>query len=42
MMTLIFLGIINNFIGKAAEMNTTNSALAKKITGYFLLGVKKA
>jgi TetR/AcrR family transcriptional regulator len=38
--TLIFLGMINNFIGKAADMQLDNTALAKKITGYFLEGAK--
>lgn len=41
MLTLIFLGIINNFIGKAFEMNMQNAALAHKLTGYFLKGAKK-
>jgi AcrR family transcriptional regulator len=40
MFTLIYLGTINNFIGKAAEMNTRNSILAAKLTGYFLEGAK--
>ena len=40
-LTLIFLGIINNFIGKAAEMNITNAALAQTLTSYFLEGAKK-
>ncbi|MCD6475821.1 MAG: TetR/AcrR family transcriptional regulator [Anaerolineaceae bacterium] len=41
MLTLVFLGIINNFIGKAEEMNLENSALAKKLTDHFLEGAKK-
>ena len=39
-LTLIFMGMINNLIGKAADMNLENAALAKKITGYFLEGAK--
>lgn len=38
---LIFLGIINNFIGKADEMEMDNDILARKLTGYFLEGVMK-
>ena len=41
LLTLIFLGMINNFIGKSAEMKMENSALAQKLTGYFLSGAKK-
>jgi AcrR family transcriptional regulator len=40
-LTLIFLGIINNFIGKAADMNTPNSSLANELTKYFLQGAHK-
>jgi TetR/AcrR family transcriptional regulator len=40
-LTLVFLGIINNFIGKAADMAITNSALAQKLTVYFLEGAAK-
>ena len=40
-LTLIFLGIINNFIGKAADMKMQNSSLAKKLTTYFLQGTAK-
>jgi AcrR family transcriptional regulator len=39
--TLIFLGVINNFIGKADELKLENDALARMLTGYFLEGVKK-
>ena len=39
-LTLIFMGMINNLIGKAAEMKLENVALAQKITGYFLEGAK--
>ena len=39
--TLIFLGVINNFINKSAEMKMTNAALAQKLTGYFLDGANK-
>jgi AcrR family transcriptional regulator len=41
-LTLIFFGIVNNFIGKAVELKTTNSALAEKLTHYFLQGVSKS
>jgi len=40
-LALIFLGILNNFIGKAAEMNTKNAFLAKDLTEYFLKGTIK-
>lgn len=40
MLTLIFLGSINNFIGKAGGMNLQNAELAKKLTRYFLEGTK--
>lgn len=40
-LTLIFLGMINNFINKTSEMKLETTTLAKKITNYFLLGVKK-
>ena len=39
-LTLIFMGMINNFIGKAAEMKLDNAALARKIIAYFLEGAK--
>lgn len=38
--TLIFLGMVNNFIGKAAEMNLTHADLAQKLTQYFLDGAR--
>ena len=41
MYTLIFLGVINNFIGKSLDMKISNEELAKKLTGYFLNGVSK-
>ena len=41
LLTLVYLGIINNFIGKQAEMKVDNAALAEKLTTYFLKGVKK-
>ena len=41
LLTLVFLGMINNFIGKQAEMKMDNPVLAEKITTYFLKGVKK-
>jgi len=42
MLALIFLGVVNNLIGKAAEMGVENSALARQATGYFLNGVRKS
>jgi AcrR family transcriptional regulator len=39
-LTLVFLGIINNFIGKATEMKIQNWSLAKKLTKYFLQGAE--
>ncbi|NOR82165.1 MAG: TetR family transcriptional regulator [Ardenticatenales bacterium] len=39
-LTLIFLGSINNFIGKAGEMHLTNAHLARILTSYFLKGAK--
>lgn len=39
-LTLIFLGIVNNFIGKADEMKTDHASLSHKLTRYFLEGVK--
>jgi AcrR family transcriptional regulator len=41
LLTLVFLGIINNFIGKQVEMEIDNAALAEKLTIYFLKGVKR-
>jgi AcrR family transcriptional regulator len=40
-LALIFLGILNNFIGKAAEMKTKNASLARNLTQYFLIGAIK-
>ena len=40
-LTLIFLGMINNFIDKAEEMGSSNTELSKMITKYFLEGAKK-
>ncbi len=40
-LTLIFLGIVNNFIGKAAELGVENAALARQLTAYFLHGAQK-
>jgi len=37
-LSLIFLGIINNFINRASDMNTTNAVLAAELTDYFLKG----
>ncbi|HWQ47214.1 MAG TPA: TetR/AcrR family transcriptional regulator [Longilinea sp.] len=42
MFTLIFLGSINNFINKAAEMGLTNKTLARQLVGYFLSGAQSA
>jgi AcrR family transcriptional regulator len=39
-LTLLFLGMINNFIGKAVEMKIQNSALARTLTRYFLKGAE--
>lgn len=39
-LTLIFLGSINNFIGKASNMHLPNADLARIITSYFLDGAK--
>jgi hypothetical protein len=38
MLTLAFLGIINNFIGRGKETETTNSVLASGLTDLFLKG----
>jgi AcrR family transcriptional regulator len=40
-LTLIFLGIINNFIGKSGEMGLDHPALARKLTQFFLNGAGK-
>jgi AcrR family transcriptional regulator len=40
-LTLIFLGIVNNFIGKAAEFGVDNATLARQLTAYFLNGARK-
>ncbi len=40
-LTLIFLGIVNNFIGKSADLGVDNAALARKLTAYFLNGARK-
>lgn len=37
-LALIFMGSINNFIGKAAELHTDHHALACKLTDYFIEG----
>lgn len=41
-LTLIFLGTINFFIGKAEELNLDQAALAHKLTNYFLEGAKQS
>ena len=40
MFTLIFLGVINNFINKASDMGLTNQQLAIQLVGYFLSGTR--
>jgi AcrR family transcriptional regulator len=40
-LSLIFLGVINNFIGRANEQNLDRAALAEKLTYYFLSGAVK-
>lgn len=40
LLALVFLGIINNFIGKAAEMEMKTASLAQQLTKYYLYGVK--
>jgi len=40
-LTLIFLGTINFFIGKAEELQMESEALAHKLIGYFFEGAKK-
>jgi hypothetical protein len=37
-MTLFFLGAINNFIGRSAELGLADAALARKLTDNFLHG----
>lgn len=39
-LTLFFLGAVNNFIGRGAEMGLEDAALAQKLTDYFLKGVQ--
>ncbi len=39
-LTLFFLGAINNFIGRSAELGLTDAALAQKLTDYFLQGAQ--
>lgn len=39
-LTLFFLGAINNFIGRSAEMRLEDDALAQKLIDYFLKGVQ--
>ena len=40
-LTLIFLGVINNFINRSLETGLNTSALAAELTNYFLEGVVK-
>lgn len=37
-LTLFFLGAVNNFIGRSAELGMADDALARKLTDYFLNG----
>jgi len=39
-LTLFFLGAINNFIGRGAEMGLEDAVLAQKLTDYFLKGAQ--
>ena len=39
-LTLFFLGAINNFIGRSAEMGLEDAVLARKLTVYFLRGAQ--
>lgn len=39
-LTLIFLGSINNFIGKAEELSSDHRQLARMVTDYFLEGAR--
>jgi hypothetical protein len=41
LLALIFLGMVNNFIGRAAELGFEQPALARLLTHYFLKGVSK-
>ncbi len=41
MFALMFLGMINNFIGRAGEPQISHALLAQNITIYFLNGVRK-
>jgi AcrR family transcriptional regulator len=40
-LSLVFLGVINNFIGRANEMSLDRVVLAERLTNYFLKGVLK-
>lgn len=40
-LTLVFMGIINNFIGRAGNFKMDNSTLARHLVEHFLNGVKK-
>ncbi|HEX2988552.1 MAG TPA: TetR/AcrR family transcriptional regulator [Chloroflexota bacterium] len=40
LLTLVFLGILNSFIGKAIEMHVENAVLAGQLTGFFLDGAR--
>ncbi|GAP16116.1 transcriptional regulator [Longilinea arvoryzae] len=38
LLALIFMGSVNNFIGKAADLHTDNPSLAGKLTDYYIEG----
>jgi AcrR family transcriptional regulator len=42
LLTLVFLGILNNFIGKSRERGIPNKALAADLTALFLQGAQRA
>jgi hypothetical protein len=39
-LTLFFLGAVNNFVGRSAELGLDNARLAQKLTDYFLQGAR--
>jgi len=41
LLSLVFLGIVNNFIGRSGEQALDKTALAQKLTNYFLKGTIK-
>jgi AcrR family transcriptional regulator len=42
MLTLVFLGIVNNFIGRVDELKQERKTVAEKLTRYFLKGVSNS